>query len=96
MENKDIRQELADVHGDELLFADGYDSAIIGVSVGHQSGRVVYSTSKMIEACMEWADSYEDAVEWLEFNTFNAYVGDNTPIYIDTELLQDSYKEDRG
>ena len=25
----------------------------------------------------------EDAIEYLEYNTWNTYVGDQTPIYID-------------
>ncbi len=33
--------------------------------------------------------SHEEAWEYLEFNTFNAYVGENTPIYI--EELDDEY-----
>jgi hypothetical protein len=82
-----IREELSDIYGDDLLFADGYDNAIVGVCVGFDSGRVVYSVSKMIDACMKEAGmSYEDSVEWLEYNTFGAYVGDNTPIYIETSL----------
>jgi len=77
-----IREELAGQHGDDLLFADGFDAAIIGVATGFDTGRVVYSVSKMIEACMQEAGmTYEDSIEYLEFNTFGSYVGDNTPIY---------------
>ena len=83
----DIREELCEYYGDDLMFADGYDDAIIGVCVGFDSGRVVYSVSKMIDSCMKEAGmSYEDSVEWLEYNTFVAYVGENTPIYIETSL----------
>jgi hypothetical protein len=28
--------------------------------------------------------SYEDAIEYLDFNVFSAYVGERTPIYIYT------------
>jgi hypothetical protein len=77
-----VREELCEHYGNDLLFADGYDDAIIGVCAGHDSGRVAYSVPKMIEACMKWAESHEEAVEWLEFNTFGAYVGENTPIYV--------------
>ena len=38
----------------------------------------------MIEICMKaLATDYEEALEWLEYNTFNAYVGELTPIYLD-------------
>ena len=83
-----IREELAESYSDNLLFANGYDNAIVGVCVGFDSGRVVYSVSKMIDICMKDDEmTYEDSVEWLEFNTFGAYVGENTPIYIETSFL---------
>lgn len=83
-EDMTIREEMCDRYGDELLFADGYDNAIIGVCAGHDSGRVVYCVSKMVECCVqEMGMSYEDAWEWLEYNTFGAYVGKQTPIYVD-------------
>tara|TARA_R110000744_G_scaffold377740_1_gene493067 strand:- start:250 stop:531 length:282 start_codon:yes stop_codon:yes gene_type:complete len=83
-----VREELSECYGDDLLFADGYDSAIIGVAIGFDSGRVVYSVSEMIEVCIEdMGMTYEDSIEWLEFNTFGAYVGENTPIYFEDELL---------
>ena len=68
----------------DSLLANGYDTAIVGVASGCDTGRVVYSIPKMIEICMkELATDYEEALEWLEYNTFNAYVGEFTPIYLD-------------
>ena len=68
----------------DSLLANGYDSAIIGVASGNDTGRVVYSIPKMIEICMkELSVDYEEALEWLEYNTFNAFVGEFTPIYLD-------------
>tara|TARA_R110000824_G_scaffold6161_3_gene28298 strand:- start:1894 stop:2160 length:267 start_codon:yes stop_codon:yes gene_type:complete len=79
-----VRQELCDNHGHDFLFADGYDSAIIGVCVGHDSGRIVYDVEKMIEACVQdMGMSEEESWEWLEYNTFGAYVGEDTPIYVE-------------
>ena len=81
----DIREQLCEYFGDDLLFADGYDDAIIGVCSGFDSGRVAYSIPKMIEiAANDLSVDYEEAVEWLEYNTFGAYVGEHTPIYIDS------------
>ena len=43
----------------------------------------------MVDACMQEAGlSYEDSVEYLEYNTFSAYVGDKTPIYVDTTFFE--------
>jgi|TARA_R110000824_G_scaffold372234_1_gene562336 hypothetical protein len=81
-----IRERLVSYHGtDDFLFADGFDSCIIGVSVGCYSGRVVYDLQKTIESCVERDGmTYQEAVEWIEFNTISAYVGENTPIFIET------------
>lgn len=77
------REELCEHFGDGLLFADGFDSAIIGVCGGFDSGRVAYSVSKMVEILFYDAGvPYEEAMEYLEFNTLGAYVGERTPIYI--------------
>ena len=78
-----IREELSDYYDDDLLFADGYDSAIIGVCGGCDSGRVAYDAQKMVEICVSRDGmTYDEANEWLEFNTFGAYVGERTPIYV--------------
>jgi hypothetical protein len=71
---------LAFVPDEELLFADGFDDAIIGLDTNNL--RVVYSKQKMIEI-LEPEMGLDDAIEYLEFNTWCAYVGDKTPIYID-------------
>jgi len=65
---------------DTLLFADGFDDAIIGLDTN--SLRVVYSKQKMIECLMKDME-LDDAIEYLEFNTWGAYVCEQTPIYID-------------
>ena len=86
-----VRQELSDNHGDDILFADGYDSAIIGISVGYDFGRIVYDVEKMIEACVQdMGMSEEDAAEWLEYNTFGAYTGEKTPIYVRRYVTDDN------
>ena len=79
----DKKERLANRYSEDLLFADGYDDAIVGVAVGFDDSRVVYDVEKMIEICMENGNiSYDEAAEWLEYNTFGAYVRTNTPIYI--------------
>ncbi len=65
---------------EELLFADGFDDAIIGFD--SNSMRVVYSKQKMIDI-MEQQMPLDEAIEYLEFNTFCAYMGEQTPIFMD-------------
>ena len=75
---------------------DGYDRAIIGLT---DNGQLVYSKEWMVRLLLE-ADarsnesaedntdlelmSEEDAWEFLEYNCFNAYVGEQTPIFVNT------------
>lgn len=65
---------------EELLKADGFDDAVIGIDP--ESMRLVYDRNKMFDILVNQDMSMEEAVEYLEFNTFCAYVGEKTPIYI--------------
>jgi hypothetical protein len=79
----EIREKLCEHYGDDLLFADSFDDAIVGVACGHDSGRVVYDGEKMVQIFVdENKCTYGEALEYLEFNTFGAYVGEQTPIYV--------------
>lgn len=62
---------------------DGYDKAILGLT---DNGQLVYSKEIMAELLMETDTemSEEDAWEYLEFNCFCAYVGEQTPIFVNT------------
>jgi hypothetical protein len=66
---------------EELIKADNFDDAVVGIEVN--TLRLVYSIDKMIAILTEDM-SYEDAIEYLDFNVFSAYVGERTPIYIYT------------
>ena len=72
------------MNDDPTLFADGFDDAIIGLNYKGGHHRVVYDGKKMVEELEKkegWTE--EEAMEWLQFNTFNAFYGKGTPIYVD-------------
>lgn len=66
---------------EELLFADGFDEAIVGIDIVDK--RIIYDTNKMISILID-RDSIDtlEAIEYLEYNVYNAFVGDKTPIYM--------------
>lgn len=67
---------------EEFLKADGFDDAIIGVD--HTSMRLIYSADLMCKILIDRDGmDHSDAIEFLEFNVFGAYVGEKTPIYCD-------------
>ena len=70
------------------LKADGFDKAIIGID--SLSERIVYDKWAMVEILMvDDQMSEKDAVEFLEFNTWNTYVGKHTPIYVDVMGIEE-------
>ncbi len=80
MKNIDKLQEM--FPEDEILQADGFDKAIIGLEP--LSGKVIYDIQKMTMVLIDEGLSHEEAIEYLDFNVLNAYVGENTPLYIHT------------
>jgi len=74
------KQEIFDKHPDEeFLFADGFDDCILGVdAIGN---RIIYDVEKCLESLMKQGMSRGEAIEYLYFNTVEAYVGELTPIW---------------
>lgn len=65
---------------DEFLKADGLDEAIIGYD--DQSGRLIYSMSKIIDILIiDDGMTEEDALEHYYYNIHGGYVGEKTPIW---------------
>lgn len=81
MTKEELLEVYQDVIGDEeILTADGFDDAIIGID--SKSLRVIYDTDLMVNILMAEGMEEMDAVEHLEYNVLNAWVGDRTPIYM--------------
>lgn len=72
----------------ECLIADGLDDAIIDVTAGinPQSMCVVYDYHKCVDIFIQQGMSWREAIEWMEFNVVNAYVGENTPVFVHTQF----------
>ena len=64
---------------EELLRADSFDSAIIGLD--DKSMRLIYSKSLCINILISQGMPEEEALEYFEFNVSSAWVGDMTPIW---------------
>ena len=77
-------QELVEAYDSEMLIADGFDDAIIGVS--ERFGRspvIAYDKDKCIQVLMDRDGmDYEDAIEFFNFNVIGAWVGEGTPEFI--------------
>jgi len=65
---------------EELMIADGFDDAVIGIC--NHSQRLIYSYRDCVDILISNEDMSEiDAMEYLEYNTINSYVGEKTPIW---------------
>ena len=81
MIDKELIQQLSD---NECVLADGYESALIGITEG-SNPVAVYDTDECIRCLMEEDEerfSQEDAMEFFYYNTVGSYVGEKTPIFI--------------
>jgi len=68
---------------EKVLLADGFEEAIIGVGRQYTNAPcVIYDKEKCIEILTKDM-SYEEAVEYFDFNVEQAYVGEATPMFID-------------
>lgn len=66
---------------DEILLADGFDEALIGHAAGMEP-RAVYDYDRCIDVLVEDGMTYEEALEYFEFNTVGAHVGEQTPVFV--------------
>jgi len=85
MKPSNKREVIEERFGDmPILFADGFDDAIIGVDVN--TFRVCYDVLKCIEILME-QDGMDDidATDYFYYNVSGAYVGEYTPIWVETD-----------
>lgn len=86
LEGKRLRalvDDFADNLGDgEMLVADGFDAAIIGITECGEP-TVVYDWDMCVEILRVRDEmKEEDAIEHMSFNVTGAYVGSRTPLFI--------------
>ena len=82
------RADINDLYGDDepnILFAEGFDEAIAGVVWDGERTRVVYDTELILELLMGRSEmTYEEAVEYFDFNIAGSHMGEYTPFYLET------------
>jgi hypothetical protein len=65
---------------DKTTYVEGFSKALIGST---EDGKAVYIKDAMVAILLEEGLTYEEAVDFLDYNVFSAHVGDYTPIFID-------------
>ena len=74
-----LEKILEQYEDEQILIADGFDSAVIGIE--ENSMRLIYSVEKCITILMNQGMDMTEAVEYFEFNVSGSYVGEKTPIW---------------
>jgi hypothetical protein len=74
-------EEIVEYYPDEeILKADGFDDAVIGIEEGTM--RLIYSVRRCIEILITDEEmTLEDALEHFSYNVSGSYVGEKTPIW---------------
>ena len=93
---KTIRSKITDFielgysdYSNKILLADGFDEAFIGVGENSEGNPVaVYSIEKCLDILEEQfkkeEDPIGDAIDFFEFNVKGSYVGEFTPMFVNT------------
>ena len=66
---------------EDILKADGFDDAVIGIDTGTM--RLIYSVTRCVEILIVGGMDMNDAIEYFDFNVRGSYVGEKTPIWCD-------------
>jgi hypothetical protein len=66
---------------EEIMLADGFEDAFLGIATQFDNKFAVYDRAKCIEILARDM-SYEDAEEYFQFNVEGAWVGEGTPAFL--------------
>jgi hypothetical protein len=85
LDQMSYRDLIIDLYADteDVLFADGFDDAIIGFE--ENLWKVVYSRYEVVRIIFERSEGMteSDALDFAIYNVFGAHVGPKTPLFIE-------------
>ena len=67
---------------EDIIIPDGFEKAFVGIATQFNKPIAIFDRQKCLEIlCRDM--SYEDAVDYFSYNVEGAYVGENTPAFLD-------------
>jgi hypothetical protein len=82
MTREEIEEKIEEL-GMEVLLADGFDEAFIGIGLQFHKPLAVYDMGKCLDILVTRDGmTREDAMDYLAFNVYDAYVGIQTPVFM--------------
>ena len=81
-------------YGTPLTLMDGFDDAFMGVGMSFSQDKMaVYDYDKVIEILVNEDEmTYDEAVEYFDFNIIGAYIGKETPVFIKRDTYEQKKK----
>jgi hypothetical protein len=70
-------------NNEEILIADGFEDAFLGIAYQFNTPIAIYDKNKCIQILCDDGSSYEEALEYFEFNVQGAWVGKTTPAFLE-------------
>jgi hypothetical protein len=75
---------------EEILLADGFEDAFIGIGVQFNKRFTIYDRKLCIKILMKRDKmTHEEAEEFFQFNVEGSYVGESTPCFIEKCTIED-------
>jgi len=88
MNRREICDWLEETYPDEeFLLADGLEEAFVGVD--DATKKTMYDSRICLDIYVKDGMSYEEALEYFEFNVVGAYLGEKTPIFLNYNNYED-------
>ena len=78
-----IKQHMGD--DETILLADGLENAFMGIGRQFTHPVAIYSYKKTIKILMRQGMDREGAIEYFDYNIAGAFVGDQTPVFLQDE-----------
>jgi hypothetical protein len=70
---------------EKILLADGLENAFMGIGRQFTHPVAIYSYKKVIKILMRQGMDREGAEEYFDYNIAGAFVGDQTPVFLQDE-----------
>ena len=70
---------------EKILLADGLENAFMGIGRQFTHPVAIYSYRKTIKILMKHGMDREGAIEYFDYNIAGAFVGDQTPVFLQDE-----------
>ena len=77
-----------------ILLANDFEDAFMGLGRQGNKNLAVYDYEKCVLILMKKEDwTEEEAIEWMEYNVVGAWVGEQTPVFVETTVRLEDLDE---